>query len=138
MSATKAQKGWTGVQFASTSIAHVQSVMFGKGGSLIEYISDNSIIPTIIAVQQSRPHATIVSADVATLMGFAVGASGSLVATQPDILAAVGGNIAWTLSNGVVANVDETGQWGAVATATMTVQAFSTDGTTSPLAFTLS
>lgn len=137
MAATKLQKGWTEVQFADTAISHVQSVAFGRNGSLIEYTGDNNIEPIMIAIKEAKPHATVTSGDVATIMGFQVGDTGSLVAVQPDAKGSTGGNINWTLANAVVASADSQGHWGAFATATLKVQAYSSDGTTSALSFTL-
>lgn len=137
MAATKLNKGWSSVTVGGTTVAHVQSVSFGKGGQLLPYLGDNAVIPTVIAVQSSHPHGTVVSADLNALQGFAVGSNGTIVATQPDAIGATGGTITWTLANAYVQNVDVQGSWGAYATGTISVLASSSDGVTPPLSVTL-
>ena len=132
MAATKLTKGWSSVTVVGTTVSHVQSVSFGKGGSLLPYIGDANTMPTVIAVQASHPHATVVSADLAALAGFEVGAAGSIVATTPDALGAVGGNLTFTLANSVIQNVDVSGSVTAYGTGTVTALASSSDGGVTP------
>lgn len=135
MSATALQLNWTSVEFASTSISRVTSVMFSQGGELLEFRGDNDRYPVVIANNLNRPRCSITSGDVATLMAIAPGTTGTIAATQADALGAVGGSIVWTLANAVHENTDEAGQWGHFATATATFRAYSSDGTTNPLSF---
>ncbi len=136
MSATALQLNWQSVEFASTSLTHVTSVMFSQGGRLIEFAGDNNRYPVVIANNVNRPRCSITTSDVATLMGITPGTSGTIQATQVDALQATGGAVNWTLINAVHENTDDTGQWGQFATATATFWAYSTDGTTNPLSFT--
>lgn len=135
MAATAVQLNWSSVEFATTAITRVTSVMFGQGGELIEFAGDNNRYPVVIANNISKPHCSITSADAATLMGITPGTSGTLTATQNDALAALGGGIVWTMVNAVHQNTDDSGSWGAFATSTATFRAFSVDGVTNPLSF---
>jgi hypothetical protein len=137
VAASKVNKGWSSVTVGGTTVAHVNSVSFGKAGNLLPYMGDAAVLPTIIAVRDSHPHGTVVTADIATAQGFEVGAAGTIVATTPDALGATGGNITYTLANGKVQNVDVQGQWGAFGQATISVLGASSDGTTPPLSVTL-
>ena len=138
MSATSLQLNWTGVEFASTPLARVTSIMFDQGGELIEFAGDNDRYPVVIANPMNRPRCSITSADVATLMGIAPGTSGTIAATQVDALEATGGAVVWTLANAVHESSQETGSFGQFATATATFRAYSGDGVTNPLSFTRS
>ena len=138
MSATALQLNWSSVEFASTSLARVTSIMFDQGGELIEFAGDNDRYPVIIANPMNRPKCSITSADVATLMGIVPGTSGTIAATQVDALEATGGSIVWALANAVHESTQDTGQFGRFATATATFRAYSNDGATNPLSFTRS
>jgi hypothetical protein len=139
MSATALQLNWTNVQFASTNITRVTSVMFSQGGELIEFSGDNNRYPVVIANSINRPRCSITSGDVYTLTNPAVlapGMSGTIIASQLDALGASGGTVDWQLQNAVHENTDNTGQWGQFATATATFRAYSSDGVTNPLSVT--
>jgi hypothetical protein len=136
MAASKLNKGWSLCTIGGTTVVHVHSVAFGKGGQLLPYNGDASIIATAVAVHTSHPHASVATADLAVAQGFDVGDAGSIVATTPDALAQAGGNLTFTLSNGYVQNVDINGQWGAYGQATITVMAIAPDGLTPPLSVT--
>jgi len=133
MAAAKLQLNWTGVTFASTSIAHVSSVMFGQGGELINFAGDNARYPQIIANNVSRPRCSITSGDIYTIMNFTTGQSGTISAVQKDAASGINGDITWTLSGAVHENSQQTGQWGQFASATATFQAYASDGSTNPL-----
>ena len=138
MSATALQLNWSSVEFASTPLTRVTSIMFDQGGKLIEFAGDNDRYPVIIANPMNSPRCSITSADVATLMGIVPGTSGSIAATQVDALEATGGSIVWTLANAVHESTQDTGSFSQFATATATFRAYSSDGTTNPLTFTRS
>ena len=77
MSVSKAQINWTSVTFtptggSATSITRVAAGMFGQGGQLIKFKGDTDLYPTIIAAPTSEPHASFTTADVGTMMGFAL------------------------------------------------------------------
>jgi hypothetical protein len=138
MSATALQLNWSSVEFASTPITRVTSIMFDQGGELIEFAGDNDRYPVVIANPMNRPRCSITSADVATLMGIAPGTSGTISSTQVDALEATGGAIVWTLANSVHESTQDTGTFSQFASATATFRAYSSDGVTNPLSFTRS
>ena len=138
MTATKAQINWTAVSFASTSITRVTNAMVGQGGSLIKFKGDTDLYPTIIAMVDQEPHASITTADVGTMMGFNPGAVGTLNATLNDAKSATGGAVVFAMINATFENADTQAQHAQFGTVTGTWQAYSTDGATNPLSFTRS
>ena len=138
MAATNLQLNWTGVTHGSTAINFVTSVMFSRGGELIEYAGDNARYPQVIANNMNRPRASVTSGDVATLMSILPGTPGDLVAVQHDALEQVGGGINWTLANAIMENAEDTGAFSQFASATATFRARAADGLTNPLTFTRS
>ena len=136
--ATKAQINWTSVNFNSTAITRVTSASVGQGGSLIKFKGDTDLYPTIIANVDNEPHFSITTADVGTMMGFAPGTAATLTATLNDAKGATGGAVVFTMSNAVFENADTQAQHAQFGSVTGTWQAFSTDGSTNPLAFTRS
>ena len=133
---TKLQANWTGVAHGSTAITHVTSVSFNQGGSLTEFAGDNDRFTTVISALMSKPSASITGSDTAVLMGLAPGVVGSLTATHKDANLVSGGDIVYVLSNAVHENSQTTGPFGQFGNATATFKAFSSDGSTNPLAFT--
>ena len=136
MAASKLQKNWTGVAHGSTNITRITNVSFSQGGTLLDFSGDNDQFPTVITKGVAKPTATVTSADAAVLMGIAPGTTASLTATHKDASSATGGDILYTLSNAVAQNAQTSGAHNAWGTASQTFQAFSSDGTTNPLAFT--
>ena len=133
MSATKAQINWTSVSFNSVSITRVTNASVGQGGQLIKFKGDTNIFPVIIANVDQEPHFSVTTADIGTMMGFAPGLTASLTASLNDALGASDGGIAFTLANAVFENADAQAQHAQFGTVTGTWQAFSSDGTTTPL-----
>jgi hypothetical protein len=136
MAASKLQANWTAVAFAGSSITRVTSCSFSQGGQLAEFAADDDRYPTVLANLMCRPTASITSADVAALMAISPGTVGSLTATHADALRGSGGSVVYVLSNAVSENAQDTGPFGQFGTATLNFRAFSTDGSTNPLAFT--
>lgn len=136
MAATKLQRNWTAVQFGNTTITMVTACSFDSGGKLIKFYGDADIFPVVIVAQDCEPTASVDSGDTATIMGFAPGTSGTFTATHNDAKLAVGGAIVYTLINAVVRNPNTSGPRGQFGTATLPLDAFSSDGTTNPLSFT--
>lgn len=141
MAISKAQINWTAVSFfptglSSVPITRVTAGMFGQGGHLIKFKGDTDLYPTIIASPTTEPNASITTADVGTMMGFAPGTGGALSATLNDAKSVAGGAVVFALANAVFENASATGQHAQFATITGTWQAYSSDGTTNPLSFT--
>lgn len=133
MSISKAQINWTSVNFNSVAVTRVTNGSFGQGGSLIKFKGDTDIFPTIIAAVDIEPHASITTADVATMMGFTPGTSSTLTASLNDAKGVSLGGVAFTMANAVFENADTQAQHAQFGTVTGTWQAFSSDGTTNPL-----
>jgi hypothetical protein len=138
MAATKLQANWSAVALGTTTITRVSQVSFSQGGSLASYSADGDHYPTVVVNVMNKPRATVVSADTATLMGFAPGTTATLSATHKDAKRSTGGDILYVMANAVVENVETSGSHGQFGSATMSLMAYSSDGTTSPLSFTRS
>ena len=136
MPATKLQANWTGVQHGSTNITRVNSVSISAGGSLETYSGDTDVFDTVVVNLMNKPTARVVSADTATIMGFAPGTTGSFSATHKDAKKQSGGDILYVLANAVVETAETNGDHGQFGTATLSLIAYSSDGTTNPLSFT--
>lgn len=138
MAATKLQANWTAVAHGTTSRTRVSSVSINQGGSLSKFSADGDLYPTVIAALMSNPSASVTSADVASLMAISPGTTATLTATHSDAKGAASGAIAYTLANAVSETAQTSGQHAQFGTATISFQAFSSDGTTNPLSFTRS
>ena len=136
MAISKANINWTAVSHGSTAITRVTAGSFGQGGSLIKFKGDVDNYPTIIAAVDNEPHASFTTADVGTLFGIVPGTTGTLIATLNDAKLVSLGAVAFAMSNAVFENADAQGQHAQFASVTGTWQAFSSDGSTNPLAFT--
>jgi hypothetical protein len=134
MSISKAQINWTSVNFASTAITRVTNASVGQGGSLIKFKGDTDVYPTIIAAVDVEPHMSVTTSDVGTMMGFGPGTVGTLTASLNDAKGVANGGVAFTLSNAVFENADTQAQHAQFGSVTGTWQAFSSDGSTNPLA----
>ena len=133
MAATKVNVNWAAVSFGTTSITRVTSAMFGMGGSLLKFKGDTDLYPTVIANVNNEPHASVTTADVGTIFGFAPGNTGTLIGTLNDAKGAASGAVDFTLVNAVFENADAQGQHAQWGTVTGTWQAYSSDGSTPPL-----
>ena len=138
---SKTQMNWASVSFTPTSlsavsITRITAGMFGMGGTLAKFKGDVNIFPVFIVAPTVEPHASFTTADVATMMGFTPGAVGTIAATLNDATGVSAGNIAFALVNAVFENADGSDSHAQFATSTGTWQAYSSDGTTSPLSFT--
>ncbi len=136
MAATKLQANWTAVALGSTGITRVSQVSFSQGGSLASYSADGDHYPTVVVSLLNKPRATVTSADTATLMGIGPGTAATFSATHKDAKGATGGDILYVMSNAVIENVETSGAHAQFGTATMSLLAYSSDGTTNPLSFT--
>jgi hypothetical protein len=135
MAATKAQLNWANVSFGSTAITRVTNGSFSQGGKLLKFSGDTDVFTTIIANVSSEPSATFTTADVGTIMGIPPGSTNTLSATLNDAKGATGGAVVFTMINAVFENADTTAAHAQFGSVVGTWQAFSSDGTTSPLSF---
>ena len=136
MPASKLQANWTAVAHGSNAITRVSSVTISQGGTLATYSADGDRFPTVVVNLMNKPKATVTTADTASVMGITPGTTASFTATHKDAKGEAGGDILYVLSNAVVENVDTSGDHGQFGTATMSLLAYSSDGTTNPLSFT--
>jgi len=136
MSATKAQINWTAVSHGTVGLTRVTNAMFGQGGTLATFKGDTDLYPSIIANVTNEPHASVTTADIATMMGINPGTSATLVASLNDAKGASGGGILFTLSNAVFENADGSDAHASFGSVTGTWKAFASDGLTNPLALT--
>jgi hypothetical protein len=134
--ATKLQANWTAVSHGTTSITRVSQINFSQGGALATFAADGDHYPTVVVSLMNRPTASVTSSDTATLMGIAPGTTASFSATHKDAKGASGGDILYVMANAVVENVETSGAHGQFGSATMSLLAYSSDGTTNPLSFT--
>jgi hypothetical protein len=138
MAATKVQANWTGVSHGSTSITRVTSVTIDQGGTLKSFSADGDHFPTVVCGLMAQPKGSVTGGDTGGMMSFANGTVGQFTATHKDAHQQVGGDVVYTLENCVVENVTTTGNHADFGHATLTFQAYSSDGTTNPLSFTRS
>jgi hypothetical protein len=136
MAASKVQANWTSVSHGSNPITRVTNVSFSQGGSLATFSADGDRFPTVVVNLMNRPRATVTSADTASLMNLTPGTTASFSATHKDAAAQAGGDILYVLANAVVENVDTNGAHGQFGSATLSMLAYSSDGTTNPLSLT--
>lgn len=136
MAATRLQANWSGVALGATTITRVSQVSINQGGTLQDYSADGDHYPTVITNLMNKPTASVTSADTATLMGIAPGTTGSFTATHKDAKAQTGGDILYVLANAVASTAQTSGGHNAFGTASLSMQAFSSDGSTNPLSFT--
>lgn len=136
MAASKIQANWAAVSHNAVNITKVTAVTFSQGGSLQEFAGDTDRYPTVLLNLMSKPTASVTSADAAVLMGIASGTTGSFLATHKDAKLASGGDILYALSNAVAENATTNGPFGQYGSATLNLRAYSSDGSTNPLAFT--
>ncbi len=133
MSATNLQLNWKSVSFGGSAITKVTSCMFDKGGSLLNFSGDNDRYPTVIANAINNPKCSITSGDVGTLMALVPGTGGTVLGTHIDGKGNVGGDVNFTMVNGVHENSQDSGSWGQWGVVTASFNAFSSDGSTPPL-----
>ena len=135
--ATKANINWTSVSFNSVTLTRITNASFGQGGNLIKFKGDTDQYPTIIAAVDQEPHASITTADVGGVMSsFTPGLTSTLVAYLNDAKLVSNGGVIFTMSNAVFENADAQAQHAQFGSVTGTWQAFSSDGSTAPLAIT--
>src|SRR5262245_14722150 len=136
MPATKLQANWDVVKHGTTVIQRVTSVNFTLTGTATKFAGDTARFETHAAVLMTRVTASVVSADIATLIGIVPGTMAAFLATHKDANLAAGGDILYTLSNAIWESCNATGAFGAFGSATGNMSGLSPDGQTNPLAFT--
>jgi hypothetical protein len=132
---------WTGVTFtpaggSAIPLKRVNSVNFDPGGQLLPYSGDGDRYPTAMVLAMSSPTASLSTSNISQISALAIGTVGTLVAIANDAVNGIltgGGAITYTLINAVVAGTPWGGQHAQFGTANLTFQAYSSDGSTTPL-----
>ncbi|MFO0892157.1 MAG: hypothetical protein U0790_23840 [Isosphaeraceae bacterium] len=136
MPPSRLQANWSAVSHGDDPISRVTRVTFSQGGSLASFAADGDRYPTVLVALMNRPRASVTSADPAALMAIAPGTAATFRATHNDAAGAAGGDILYVLANAVVEAVEADGAHGQFGSATMSLLAYSADGSTNPLSFT--
>jgi hypothetical protein len=139
VAATKLQANWSNVTHGSNPITRVTQVSFNIGGALQSFSADGDHYPTVIVNLMNKPTASVATSDAGNVMNnalFAPGTVAVLSATHKDAKGSSGGDILYVLANATVETATASGAHGQFGTATLSFQAFSSDGSTPPLSFT--
>lgn len=119
----------------------ITNASIDRGGSLAKFSGDGDRFNTTVINDMNDPKVTVKSADLGAVSSCVPGMMGTLVLILMDaknIAGGVGsGEITATLSNAVVSNSQATQGHKAFGDGTVDFNAYSADGTTSPLAFTI-
>lgn len=142
MAATKRQFNWIDVGFTPTAgvlatATGVTNVQIDTGGSLAKFSGDGDRFPTTVVNDFNDPSVVITTADENWALSIPPGTRGAVTATHKDAKAQTGGNMVFTLSNAICANVTAGGAHRQFGSSGITFSAESADGTTNPLAYTL-
>jgi len=133
---TKRHMNWTTTTYNSVTITGVSSIGFDFGGSTAKFAGDGDKFNTTIVNDFNEPKATLTTADIAAAIGFTPGLRSTFVSTLNDAkngVTASSGGRTFTLANAIVASNSATGAHRQFASASITFEAESTDGTTNPL-----
>lgn len=136
-------KTWSFAITGGSTITLTGKTKFGLDykGDLVEFYGDGDKYPSTVVLGTTNPQMTIDVADVGTAQGLPPGTRGTATAVLLDAKNVAGGagsgELSAVLSNAIVANNTLSGQHKQFASGTITVQAESTDGVTSPLAITI-
>lgn len=106
----------------------------------VKFAGDGDAYNTFNGNVMQDPSVTFAGGNISGILASIAGAVGSLDWTWPDAQNGIGvgsGAIHWVLSNAVVSAKSASNTHAAIATGSITFDAFSTDGTTNPLAFTI-
>ncbi|CAB4130942.1 hypothetical protein UFOVP124_44 [uncultured Caudovirales phage] len=123
----------------TVSINTVQSVALGKRGKEVQASGDADFFPTLSVTVGAAPQVTVQHQNQALLNTLDEKITGSsFVFVSNDAVNGTGsGAITYTLSNCHVVSHEKSSQHQAVGSCTLTISAYSSDGTTSPLALSI-
>lgn len=140
MSASGFNIGWSGVtvHYGSTTItlANVKDVEIDRSGTVKDFFGDAGIFSKIISIREKKRSIKITGASLALLQSVPEDTPCTVTAIMMDAVNGTGaGAITITLINAVCAMNPYKGQSTEFGTGDITFQAFSTDGTTDPLSY---
>jgi hypothetical protein len=135
---TKTHINWSGVTWPSTAgaIKRVTNLTINQGGQLIKFKGDTDIYPSVIANVNNDPSINITTADVATIVAFITGVSGTFVAVHNDANQITGGATQFSCVNAVFETWTDTGPHAQFGSVTASWQMYSPDGVTNPMTMT--
>jgi hypothetical protein len=141
MAVNKRKINFTTVGFTPTggslqSITAVQSIQHDEQASTIASKGDNEIRPTHRAVINADHNVTITHQDHTAHQAVTLGAAGALTYKIKDGNGDNTGDVTATLSNAVCVNKSRSHQHAAYASLTLGFESYSSDGSTSPMAYT--
>ncbi len=131
---------WTGTTWLSSggsaqTINGVQSVKLDAGGSLAKFAGDGDRYNSLTVNDFNEPVMTIETADIAALNAMSIGDIGTFSTTWNDAKnATASGAITYTFL-AVISNISFGGKHRQYGMGTLELAANSSDGTTSPLSF---
>jgi hypothetical protein len=142
MAATKRQMNWAPVIFTPTSgtadtATGVTQCSIDHGKSILKFSGDGDHFPTTVVEDFRDPSISVTCADQAWIDTVALAGKGVIAATHKDALAAVGGNITYSLSNAIADSSSDQGSHKAFGSGQVKFSGQSADGVTSPLAISL-
>jgi len=143
MAASKRFMNWTNVSFtplngSAAPITGVTSIQIDTGGNLLKFSGDGDRYNTTVVNDFNEPTVTVHTADLVAVSSFPVGTVGTFVATHNDARNGGGtGAVTYTLSNAVVASNPLQGSHRQFGQGVLTLTAYSPDGVTNPLSFSI-
>jgi hypothetical protein len=119
------------------AITGVQSVKISGGADFIRRSGDADRFPTTIINHFNEPSMAISADDHLALLTITPGSRGTVTATHKDAKLATSGNIVYSLANATPGSPDLGGGHKQISEASIMFWGESSDGTTSPLSYTL-
>lgn len=127
---------WSDVQVAGTAITEVTDVQLRMQNNTIRGKGDIALYFTSVAVVGLHWVMQVTTEDVAAVSGLTPGAEGDSTAThkkEGNTGAQATGDVTYTLTGSKITDIQTGGAHAQYGRATITVEAPSTDGATSPL-----
>ena len=119
-------------------VTTVQSVQLGKRGKEVQASGDANFYPTLSVTVGAAPQLTIQHQNLGLLGSLFEQTTGSFTFTANDAVNGSGtGAVTGVLTNAHVVSHEAQAQHQQVGTATLTLSAYSSDGTTSPFAISI-
>lgn len=140
MAATGLQVNWSNVAFTPAAgvalpIDRVTQVAVANRPENIRFKGDAATYDQVIVNVNNTPSVTVTSGNIGALLALPVNTTGTWTGTHLDARGETGGDIVYEMDC-LCAGVETTGAHGAFGSGTATFEGFSSDGVTSPLAFT--
>ncbi len=135
MAATKAQMNWASVSFGSTAITRVTNGSSTQGGKLLKFLGDTDVFTTIIANVSNEPRRELHHGRCRNHHGNRSRQHQHALGNTQRRQGRDGSAVVFTMINAVFENADTKAAHAQLGFVTGTWQAYSSDGTTSPLSF---